>query len=51
MMIAMAILFLMLAIVAAVLSRRENAVNARMLFYVLLFLFLVTGILRIIRGP
>jgi hypothetical protein len=50
-MIAMAILFLVLAIAALVFSWGENAVNARMLFYVLLFLFLVTGILRIIRGP
>jgi hypothetical protein len=51
MLTAMAILFLMLAVVPLVLSRRENAVNAKMLFYVLLFLFLMTSILRIIRGP
>ena len=51
MLTTMAILFLIFAIVALVLSRGKNAVNAKMLCYVLLFLFLVTGILRIIRGP
>jgi|HubBroStandDraft_6_1064221.scaffolds.fasta_scaffold1845898_2 uncharacterized membrane protein YtjA (UPF0391 family) len=50
MLTAMAILFLILAVIAFIRSRRDNAVNAKMLFYVCLALFLFSTILRMIRG-
>jgi len=50
MLTAMAILFLILAVIAFVRSRRDNAVNAQMLLYVCLALFLFSVILRMIRG-
>jgi hypothetical protein len=46
----MAILFLILAMIAFIRSRRENAVNAGILMYVCLALFLFSSILRMIRG-
>jgi len=50
MLTTMAILFLILAVIAFVRGRRDNAVNAKMLFYVCLALFLFASILRMIRG-